>query len=127
MPTTPISKKKSSAYFGPDLMDLIPYQFYNLMKDDLQNLLMTRCVEIKIRIDTLPAPKAVYVVGNWDNWEKKHEMQFNSYSQVWLKYLNLKPGRYYYKFNDDHQWFVDHNNVCIEVDDESNDNNTIIV
>ena len=87
---------------------------------------MTKRYKFKIRIDTLPAPKAVYIAGSWNNWAGKTEMQFNSLQQSWICYQKLKPGNYYYKFNDELTWFVNKQDA-VEVDEDGFENNVLSI
>lgn len=111
---------------SPDIFDVIPYKFYNLLKMNLKSVLMRRRTKFKIRIDILPAPKSVYIAGSWDNWETKHEMLFNSLSQTWDCYIQIMPGTYYYKFNDETTWFVN-KQAAVEVDEDANENNVVSI
>jgi len=47
--------------------------------------------------------KNAYVVGSWDNWQKKHKLLGNSIA------ISLWPARYEYKYIVDDNWMCDSN------------------
>lgn len=58
-----------------------------------------------------PAAKEVYVVGDFNNWSIQQSFKLTSKGNgVWEKALDLKPGRYKYKFVVDGQWVPDPKN-----------------
>ena len=51
-----------------------------------------------------PLHQNVKLCGTFDNWEKRHEMQFDHYANQWFTTLHLPRGEYDYKYlvnNDD--------------------------
>lgn len=53
--------------------------------------------------------KEVYVAGNFTNWKKKVKLRRLS-NGTWRKKIDLKSGRYEYKFIVDGEWRIDPNN-----------------
>ena len=52
------------------------------------------------RSNKLPRPKNVYLVGSFfGDWEMKHRLNFDFFSQKWSINLHLPNGQYLYKFN----------------------------
>ena len=51
-----------------------------------------------------PAAEAVYLVGEFNNWDTNaHRMQKDK-EGIWRTNLSLKPGRYEYRFLVDGNW-----------------------
>ncbi|MBU4377122.1 MAG: helix-turn-helix domain-containing protein [Candidatus Omnitrophica bacterium] len=61
---------------------------------------------------TLTAPKAgkVAVTGSFNSWDKTGTPLEKDKSGAWTGGLNLKPGRYEYRFIVDGQWWTDPTN-----------------
>mmetsp|Transcript_18089 Transcript_18089/g.24219 ORF Transcript_18089/g.24219 Transcript_18089/m.24219 type:complete len:227 (+) Transcript_18089:3350-4030(+) len=45
-----------------------------------------------------PRHQVVQICGSFDNWEKRHEMQFDHYANQWFTTLHLPRGEYAYKY-----------------------------
>lgn len=62
-----------------------------------------------------PSAKEVYVVGDFNNWamDQAHKLTFKNEGR-WEKKLDLKPGKYRYKFVVDGQWVTDPQNAQTE-------------
>lgn len=62
-----------------------------------------------------PAAKEVYVVGDFNNWamDQAHKLTSKNDGR-WEKKLDLKPGKYRYKFVVDGQWVTDPQNTQTE-------------
>jgi chromosome partitioning protein len=62
-----------------------------------------------------PSAKEVYVVGDFNNWamDQAHKLASKNNGR-WEKKLDLKPGRYRYKFVVDGQWVTDPQNTQTE-------------
>ncbi len=54
-----------------------------------------------------PQAKRVSVVGNFNNWDTKSNLAKKDSRGNWMVKLNLKPGKYEYKFFVDGQWVND--------------------
>jgi len=103
----------------------IPLKYYNILKNDFESVVRTR-VCLKVKVDTLPAPKCMWVQGDFDNWKEKHEMKFDTYAQEWKVYFAFMPGRYNYKFYDEDTWFCSETDP-IDIDEFGNKNNVLTV
>ena len=54
-----------------------------------------------------PRHLSVQLCGSFDNWEKRHEMQFDHYANQWFTTLHLSRGDYAYKYViDNKQWVI---------------------
>jgi len=54
-----------------------------------------------------PQAKRVSVAGNFNNWDAKKFSAKKDSKGNWIVKLNLKPGRYEYKFVVDGSWLND--------------------
>lgn len=57
-----------------------------------------------------PEAKEVYITGDFNNWKLDDVGRMEQDNGVWRKKLNLKPGRYHYRFVVDGEWIEDTNN-----------------
>lgn len=60
-----------------------------------------------------PSAKTVSVTGSFKNWDPSGISLKKDLSGVWTVGVNLKPGRYEYKFIVDNNWIVDPDNKKI--------------
>ena len=61
-----------------------------------------------------PQAKRVSVAGNFNNWDAKKFSAKKDSKGNWIVKLNLKPGRYEYKFVVDGSWLNDpHCTSCV--------------
>ena len=61
-----------------------------------------------------PQAKKVSVAGNFNNWDTKKFSAKKDSKGNWIVKLNLKPGRYEYKFVVDGSWLNDPKcNACV--------------
>ena len=61
---------------------------------------------ISYRLD-FPQPKSVKITGSYDCWSSLKDLKYNSKTKKWEINLNLKKGKYYYKFLiDDKYWKI---------------------
>ena len=44
------------------------------------------------KIEKVPRPKNVYLVGSFDLWQQKHSLNYDNFSQKWAISLQLAPG-----------------------------------
>lgn len=62
-----------------------------------------------------PTAKEVYVVGDFNNWAVQQSFKLSRReNRKWEKRLDLKPGKYRYKFVVDGQWLQDSQNKQTE-------------
>ena len=68
----------------------------------------------KKRIDfelSAPEAKQVFITGDFSSWDGKGIAMKRNRTGLWKTSLNLKPGRYEYKFIVDGQWWTDPTNT----------------
>ena len=54
-----------------------------------------------------PRFSSVEVCGSFDEWNKRHKMQFDTVTSQWFVSLNLPPGEHFYKYVvDTTRWVV---------------------
>jgi hypothetical protein len=59
-----------------------------------------------------PAAREVYLVGDFNYWKIDPSNRLKRVEDgQWIKRVNLKPGRYHYKFVIDGEWREDPNNL----------------
>lgn len=69
---------------------------------------MDKAVKKKVRFElNAPSAKKVLLAGDFNNWDKKGIPLKKNKSGLWVADLNLKPGKYEYKFIVDGQWQKD--------------------
>jgi 1,4-alpha-glucan branching enzyme len=51
-----------------------------------------------------PAAQAVYLAGNFNNWDANAHPMKKDKNGIWKTALSLKPGRYEYRFLVDGNW-----------------------
>ena len=52
---------------------------------------------ISFKLD-FPQPKKVEITGSYDNWSSLRNLKYNNKLNKWEIDLNLRKGKYYYKF-----------------------------
>ncbi len=67
--------------------------------------------------------KKVFISGTFNNWSNSNPMKFTG--NGWLVDLNLKPGRYEYKFIADGHWITDPSNKLRVRGDAGSDNSVV--
>ncbi len=72
-----------------------------------------------------PSAQSVFLVGDFTNWRKDERFALVNKNGIWKKKVNLKKGRYRYKFIIDEQWVWDKNNPLNE-DDTFGSRNSIV-
>ena len=75
----------------------------------LHKLKSLKAVEFKL---TAPTAQEVYIVGDFNNWQKRKEYTMIRKDDTWQKRLNLAKGEYHYKFVIDNLWVHDNANPC---------------
>ncbi len=70
---------------------------------------VVRAKKVKFCFDA-PEANSVTLAGNFTNWEEKPLLLKKTRKKVWEKDVNLKPGKYEYKFIVDGNWVNDPNN-----------------
>jgi chromosome partitioning protein len=70
--------------------------------------------EVVFSIDA-PEAKEVYIAGDFNDWRVDDSSRMEQESGTWRKRLNLKTGRYHYRFVIDGNWIEDANNPTREV------------
>ena len=75
-----------------------------------------------------PRYRKVEICGSFDEWQVRHEMNFDPFTNQWFTTIHLKAGEeYYYKYiiNDD-QWIVN-DEERKKADASGNTNNYVMV
>ena len=54
-------------------------------------------------------PKSVLISGSFDSWKVKHPLIYDLSQNIWSISLNLKQGKYYYKYIIDGNWQINPN------------------
>ncbi len=57
-----------------------------------------------------PQAKEVYIAGDFNNWKLDENSRMQTLNGTWRKTINLKSGRYHYRFVIDGKWVDDPNN-----------------
>jgi len=80
--------------------------------DDFTNQFLEKTGKLKSVEFRLIAPEAqqVYVVGDFNDWQKKKEYTLVRKNEGWQKRINLNKGKYFYKFIVDERWVHDNSN-----------------
>lgn len=72
-----------------------------------------------------PRHHVVQLCGSFDNWEKRHEMQFDHYANQWFTTVHLPQGEYNYKYViDNTSWVVNEEEPTMK-DSAGNVNNYV--
>jgi hypothetical protein len=72
-------------------------------------------------------PRTIHLVGSFDKWQNRHQMQFESSSGSWQVTLQLGKGQYDYKFViDGHMWVIA-SDAPTAPDEHGNLNNMMVV
>jgi len=66
-------------------------------------------------IVSAPEAKDVYVAGDFNKWALDENSRMEQHNGTWTKKLNLKGGRYHYRFVVDGKWTEDPNNRVKEL------------
>ncbi|MDD5155883.1 MAG: AAA family ATPase [Candidatus Omnitrophica bacterium] len=70
---------------------------------------LPRLTEIVLSLSA-PEAKEVYVAGDFNNWKLDENSRMQAAGGTWSKTINLKSGRYHYRFVIDGKWVDDPNN-----------------
>ncbi|MBU1726525.1 MAG: glycogen-binding domain-containing protein [Candidatus Omnitrophica bacterium] len=68
-----------------------------------------KAIQLKINA---PKAKRVSVAGSFNNWDDKSFSAKKNTKGEWAVKLNLKPGKYEYKFVVDGSWVTDPKSKC---------------
>ena len=49
-------------------------------------------------------PKTVLISGSFDGWKEKHPLKYDNREKKWICKMNLKKGKYFYKYIIDGNW-----------------------
>ena len=71
-----------------------------------------------------PRYNSVQLCGSFDDWQIKHDMQFDPFTNQWFVTIHLKPGiQHLYKYIlNDRDWVVNHDENKMD-DGQGNVNN----
>ena len=79
----------------------------------LNKLKSLTSVEFKL---AAPTAQEVYIVGDFNNWQKRKEYTMVRKDEAWQKKLSLTRGKYHYKFVIDNLWVHDNSNPVKSAD-----------
>lgn len=68
----------------------------------------------------------IALAGEFNNWDDLHTC-FVRAGESWTCAMNLKPGKYLYKFVVEGKWIIDPENTKVEKDGEGNENSVLVV
>jgi starch synthase len=54
-------------------------------------------------------PKTVLISGSFDDWKEKHPLKYDNRERKWICKMNLKKGKYYFKYIIDGNWEINPN------------------
>jgi starch synthase len=54
-------------------------------------------------------PKTVLISGSFDGWKEKHPLKYDNREKKWICKMNLKKGKYFYKYIIDGNWEINPN------------------
>lgn len=80
-----------------------------ILKEELPKL-----TEVVLSVNS-PEAKEVYVAGDFNDWKLNENSRMKNEQGIWIKKLNLKNGRYHYRFVIDGKWIEDTNNPLTEM------------
>jgi len=103
--------KMGKTIFEHDPKCAAALDFYNLTSEILN--LERADMDSIVKEFVLHAPKAgnVYVLGDFNGWKKTETSKLSRYDdESWAAHLNLKKGRYRYKYLVDDKWVSDPSN-----------------
>eukprot|EP01066_Platyproteum_vivax_P009576 Platyproteum_vivax@DN4225_c0_g1_i1.p1 len=86
----------------------------------------TRGVRLCLLCEEISRLRTVECSGSWDDWSKRHPMQYDSISKMFFVDMFLPPGEYVYKFIVDGEWMCE-GSAKKKVDSLNNENNYICV
>jgi len=69
---------------------VVPSEFDKVMKERVPHLFRLH--------NWGPRHHNVQICGSFDNWEKRHDMQFDHFANQWFVTLHLRRGEYFYKY-----------------------------
>jgi len=73
-----------------------------------------------------PGARSVSVAGSFNDWKPERTPMSRDLDGTWKTTLNLKPGRYEYRFVVDGQWLSD-NNARESVPNEFGSTNSVLI
>jgi len=93
----------------PDAMPILERQMKQILKERLPKL-----SEVLFKLNA-PQAKEVYVTGDFNNWKVDDTSRMIAENGNWMKKLDLRFGRYRYRFVIDGKWTEDPVNPTKEV------------
>lgn len=88
-----------------------------LIRQKMQRIIKERLPKLTEIVFSVAAPdaKEVYVTGDFNHWKLDDKSRMQADNGRWLKKLNLKPGRFHYRFVVDGKWEEDPDNPLKEI------------
>ena len=95
-----------------------------MVKDGIENSFIAAKPNYIFRLNGFKNAKSVKLTGTFIDWDKRgYTMARNG--DEWTIRVNLKPGKYLYRFIVDGKWIRDPDNSYWEQDDHDNDNSVL--
>jgi len=103
---------KIARVFNVTLNEIMALSKPNRLKEDVMPRQAQRRTPVnKIQFTlSAPAAKKVILTGDFKAWSEKGIRLRKNKEGVWKTAVELKPGRYEYKYLVDNQWFLDPSN-----------------
>jgi len=94
------------------------------VKDGIENSFIAAKPNYTFRLKGFGSAKSVKLSGTFINWDK-NGYTLSHKGDEWAISLNLKPGKYLYKFIVDGKWITDPGNKYFEQNDSENGNSVL--
>ena len=98
---------------APALRPDFEEKMQEILKEELPKV-SNRLKEVAFCV-SLPAANEVHVTGDFNDWKVDEASRMNHNDGTWIKKVNLKTGKYRYRFVIDGKWTEDPNNPIKEL------------
>jgi hypothetical protein len=95
-----------------------------IVKEDIQNSFLAAKPNYTFRLKEFKNAKSVRLSGTFNDWDKNGYIMAHN-GDEWTISINLKPGKYLYKFIVDGKWIRDPGNKYWEENDSENGNSVL--
>jgi chromosome partitioning protein len=87
------------------------------LEERMEEILEEKIPQLSEVVFSLSAPQAseVFITGDFNNWRLDNDSRMEQDNGNWKKRLNLKGGKYHYRFVIDGKWTEDPNNLVKEM------------
>lgn len=99
-------------YFSLSREVIIQEELFSSLGEGMKEILKEQLPKLSEIVFSLTAQEAkeVFLTGDFNQWQVNETSRMESREGMWVKRLQLKPGRYKYRFVIDGQWRQDPNN-----------------